>query len=63
MRVRIGRVSMRMRGWPTPTPIPASEIPKPVIPAQAGIQFFDENLDSGLRRNDELFDIHPFQAP
>jgi len=38
-------------------------MPKPVIPAQAGIQFFDENLDSGLRRNDELFDIHPFQAP
>jgi hypothetical protein len=51
-----------MRGWPTPIPIP-DEISKPVIPAKAGIQFFDEKLDSGLRRNDELFDNHLIRAP
>ncbi|MCB4757727.1 MAG: hypothetical protein LHV69_11990 [Elusimicrobia bacterium] len=30
-------------------------ISTPVIPAKAGIQVFDIILDSGFRRNDEIF--------
>ncbi len=35
-------------------------MPKPVIPAKAGVQKYPESLDPGLRRDDKIRKIQTF---